>query len=480
MQYLNSSSAHCCEGESLNSIRINIGDHLWQEGDEESYKGMQQILIHPEYRRSVGGLPYDFCMIQTKQKMVIDGDKTQVACFPEAGTHVDGNEAQCWTAGWGRLSYGGDYPFQLQTVKVNVYDEETCYKHMLNYERDPVSSTYNQFFNSEVEFCAGHYNVTTNTYPANGDSCQGDSGGPLGKDRLSFINCYTSYDGFLYRMLTKDTIPNQVCINPNSTEPKLYGVTSWGIGCGSAGFYAKVSAVIDWLDDVITREVSDDSDCKFYQDGNLTVFETPSPYFDNMRCTQNVTCPNPTHTVHYKFEYFETEYGYDELYVNEMVYQGYNVPTYKWIDSFSSSVDLIFTSDSSYAGRGFKMNLKCAPGPCDGSVCQMPEDVVSPGNKWFINDLSENDTDRKRRSLNFEDGVLAREASWPWVVGITSAQKLDYCHVEIVTTESLCGPWNDFTYSDTINYAQLEDIIQLDNIKEAVEKIVQRYFFIAH
>ena len=289
-------------------------------------------------------------------------------------------------------------------------------------------------------------------------------------------------------MSYKNVNPDQVCLNPNSTEPKLYGVTSWGIGCGSAGFYAKVSAVIDWLDDVITGkypegsyddDLYDDSDCKFYQDGNLTVFETPSPYFDNMHCTQTVTCSNPTHTVHYEFENFETESGYDELYVNGMVYQGSYVQTYAWIDSFSSQVDLIFTSDSSYTGRGFKMNLKCAPGPCDEDVCQMPEDVFSPGNKWFSNNLSENDTDRKKRSLSFEDGVLAREASWPWVVGITSAPKLDYCHVEIVTTESLCDPWNDFNYLDTINYAELEDIIQFDYIKETVEEII-RYFFIAH
>ena len=151
---------------------------------------MRQILIHPEYRRSVGGLPYDFCMIQTKQKMVIDGDKTQVACFPETGSHVDGNEAQCWTAGWGRLSFGGDVPLQLQTVKLNVYDEETCFYHVLNteYANDDVNSTNHQFFNSDVEFCAGHYDVTTNTYTSDADSCQGDSGGPLGRAKMSFID----------------------------------------------------------------------------------------------------------------------------------------------------------------------------------------------------------------------------------------------------------------------------------------------------
>ena len=102
-----------------------------------------------------------------------------------------------------------------------------------------------------------------------------------------------------------------------------------------------------------------DGDCKFYQDGNLTVFETPSPYFNNMRCIQNVTCSDPNHSVHYEFEYFDTESSYDQLYVNGLVYQGYYVPTYEWMDSFTTRVDLVFTSDGSYTRRGFKMNLKC-------------------------------------------------------------------------------------------------------------------------
>ena len=125
----------------------------------------------------------------------------------------------------------------------------------------------------------------------------------------------------------------------------------------------------------------DNEDCKFYQDGNLTVFETPSPYFNNMNCTQNVTCSNPSDTVQYEFEYFETDYSYyrrfDKLYVNGKVYQGYYVPTDEWLNSFSSKVDLVFTSDYTGNRKGFKMNLKCSPGPCDGGVCQMPATTTS-------------------------------------------------------------------------------------------------------
>ena len=102
-----------------------------------------------------------------------------------------------------------------------------------------------------------------------------------------------------------------------------------------------------------------DDGCKFYNEGNLTVFETPSPYFNNMRCKRNVTCSDPSHSVHYEFEYFETESGYDELYVNTVMYEGRWVETNQWIDSYSPKVNLYFKSDGSVTKRGFKMNLKC-------------------------------------------------------------------------------------------------------------------------
>ena len=102
-----------------------------------------------------------------------------------------------------------------------------------------------------------------------------------------------------------------------------------------------------------------DGDCRFYRDGNLTIFETPSPYFDNMYCTQNVTCSNPNHTVHYEFEYFSTESCCDKLNVNDVVYRGSGPQDNEWIDSYTSRVDLVFRSDGSITERGFKMKLKC-------------------------------------------------------------------------------------------------------------------------
>ena len=94
----------------------------------------------------------------------------------------------------------------------------------------------------------------------------------------------------------------------------------------------------------------------------------------------------------------------------------------------------------------------------------MPEDVVSPGNYWFTNDLSNNYTARNRRDVVLEDGEIAREASWPWVVGIKGSPKADYCHVEIVSKNYLCNS-NDIA----IRHAEFSDLINLEQIQEKDE-----------
>jgi len=65
------------------------------------------------------------------------------------------------------------------------------------------------------------------------DTCYGDSGGPL------------------------------VCVVDN--QPVIYGVTSWGEGCGqplSPGIYAKVSSFIGWLDAVIMGNYKQSQGCQ--------------------------------------------------------------------------------------------------------------------------------------------------------------------------------------------------------------------------
>ena len=102
----------------------------------------------------------------------------------------------------------------------------------------------------------------------------------------------------------------------------------------------------------------------------------------------------------------------------------------------------------------------------------MPEDIVSPGNKWFTNDLTDNDTMRKRRDFIFEEGEIAREGSWPWVVAITGNPKQDYCHVEVVSSDDLCALLNYTEFEDAnLRHAEYNDLINLDVIQEMAKKI---------
>ena len=59
-------------------------------------------------------------------------------------------------------------------------------------------------------------------------------------------------------------------------------------------------------------QMNDFTDCRFYHDGsNTTVFETPSPYSNNVSCQNNITCSDSNETVHYQFEFFDIETNYD-------------------------------------------------------------------------------------------------------------------------------------------------------------------------
>ena len=42
---------------SPNNIQVNIGDHLVSGGDEISYAGVEQIIMHPKYE--TGGFRSD-------------------------------------------------------------------------------------------------------------------------------------------------------------------------------------------------------------------------------------------------------------------------------------------------------------------------------------------------------------------------------------------------------------------------------------
>ncbi|KFO74920.1 Serine protease 56, partial [Cuculus canorus] len=108
----------------------------------------------------------------------------------------------CYIAGWGSL-YEAEGPAAdvVMEARVPLLSQETCRGAL---GRDLLTSTM---------FCAGYLSGGI-------DSCQGDSGGPL------------------------------ACQDPSSHRFILYGITSWGDGCGERGkpgVYTRVAAFADWL-----------------------------------------------------------------------------------------------------------------------------------------------------------------------------------------------------------------------------------------
>ncbi|CAI9546459.1 unnamed protein product, partial [Staurois parvus] len=107
----------------------------------------------------------------------------------------------CYIAGWGSLYEDGPPSDVVMEAIVPVLSQESC---MRTLGKEMFTSTM---------FCAGYLTGGI-------DSCQGDSGGPL------------------------------TCQDPSSKQYALYGITSWGDGCGEKGkpgVYTRVTAFIDWI-----------------------------------------------------------------------------------------------------------------------------------------------------------------------------------------------------------------------------------------
>uniref|UniRef100_A0A8C3JJD5 Peptidase S1 domain-containing protein n=1 Tax=Calidris pygmaea TaxID=425635 RepID=A0A8C3JJD5_9CHAR len=135
-------------------------------------------------------------------------------CLPSSPAEPSPGTA-CYIAGWGSLYEGRWHPNthgDLWSIpvgaRVPLLSQETCRGAL---GRDLLTSAM---------FCAGYLSGGI-------DSCQGDSGGPL------------------------------ACQDPSSHRFVLYGITSWGDGCGERGkpgVYTRVAAFVDWLSLQMDRE----------------------------------------------------------------------------------------------------------------------------------------------------------------------------------------------------------------------------------
>ncbi|XP_028285047.1 hepatocyte growth factor activator isoform X2 [Parambassis ranga] len=203
------SAAHCFFRNPLRSqIRVVFGQQKFNVTDPNTRTFGVEDYIFPEQFSVFNPTLHDIVLIKLKKQ---DGQcvkKTpfiRPICLPDKST-VFPDDFCCTISGWGHMFEKADGYSSLQEGGVRLISHDSCKK----------PEVYGNHVTHNM-ICAGLNGCV--------DACQGDSGGPLAcaKNDVSF----------------------------------LYGIISWGDGCGRSGkpgVYTKVVNYIDWINSVINRK----------------------------------------------------------------------------------------------------------------------------------------------------------------------------------------------------------------------------------
>ncbi|CAL8281648.1 unnamed protein product [Lota lota] len=191
-------AAHCFAGsrsESYWTAVVGEFDISKPDPDEQILK-VNRIISHPKFNPKT--FNNDIALVELTSPVVLS-DRVTPVCLPPDTDPPTGSP--CLVAGWGSLFEDGPSADVVMEAKVPLLPQSTC-KTALG--KELVTNTM---------LCAGYLSGGV-------DSCQGDSGGPL---------------------IYQDRISGRF---------QLYGITSWGDGCGEKGkpgIYTRVSAFSDWI-----------------------------------------------------------------------------------------------------------------------------------------------------------------------------------------------------------------------------------------
>ncbi|NXS05753.1 PRS56 protease, partial [Oxylabes madagascariensis] len=192
-------AAHCFGG-NRNELAwtVVVGDYeLGKPGAGKRAVPVRRILPHPKFNpKTFHG---DLALLELAVPLAPSPTVSPV-CLP-SGPAEPSPGTPCYIVGWGSLYEEGPAADVVMEAQVPLLSQETCRGAL---GKDLLTSAM---------FCAGYLSGGI-------DSCQGDSGGPL------------------------------ACEDPTSHRFVLYGITSWGDGCGERGkpgVYTRVTAFTDWL-----------------------------------------------------------------------------------------------------------------------------------------------------------------------------------------------------------------------------------------
>lgn len=199
-------AAHCFKryGNSTRNYVVRVGDyHTLVPEEFEEEIGVEQIVIHQGYRPDSSD--YDIALVRLQgpqEQCARFSSHVLPACLPLHRERPQKTASNCYITGWGDT--GRAYSRTLQQAAIPLLPKRFC------------EERYKGRFTGRM-LCAGNLHEHSRV-----DSCQGDSGGPL------------------------------MCERPDHSWV-VYGVTSWGYGCGvkdSPGVYTKVSTFVPWIKSV--------------------------------------------------------------------------------------------------------------------------------------------------------------------------------------------------------------------------------------
>ncbi|KAI4881434.1 hypothetical protein NFI96_014473 [Prochilodus magdalenae] len=199
-------AAHCFAGsrsESYWTAVVGEFDITKSDPDEQVLK-VNRVIAHPKFNPKT--FNNDIALVELSSPVVLSERVTPV-CLPSDTEPPAGTP--CLVAGWGSLYEDGPSADVVMEAKVPLLSQGTC------------RSALGKELLTNTMFCAGYLSGGI-------DSCQGDSGGPL---------------------IFQDRISGRF---------QLYGITSWGDGCGEKGkpgVYTRVTAFTDWILSEIQKSV---------------------------------------------------------------------------------------------------------------------------------------------------------------------------------------------------------------------------------
>ncbi|XP_029447791.1 hepatocyte growth factor activator isoform X2 [Rhinatrema bivittatum] len=198
------SAAHCfATSPKKSTVTVILGQHFFNTTTDvtQSFE-IDRYILYDKYSL-FDPTNHDIVLIKLKKKGNHCAKKTQFVqpiCLPGPNISFP-DQHMCQIAGWGHMHENEtEYANHLQEAIVPLLPDHMCHSP--------------EVYGAEITdsmFCAGYFDCRT-------DACQGDSGGPLAceKDKISY----------------------------------LYGIISWGDGCGrfnKPGVYTRVSNYVDWI-----------------------------------------------------------------------------------------------------------------------------------------------------------------------------------------------------------------------------------------